>query len=282
MKHILITGAASGIGFDLTKAFLNEGWTVWAGHRDSNALETLKISHPQNLHLIKLDVTLSADIDSAFQKISQVSPQDFILINKAGIAVGGPLEALPIEEWKKLFAVNVFGLVQMTQKFLPLLRKTQGTVINVGSISGRIAGPFLSPYAGSKHAVRGITDSLRRELLPFGVKVVLLEPGPIKTEIWRKSLKASLEIKQNASPEQIQVYGSATDLLASGVDQVERMAVPVEHVTRKVVQILKSPNPKAHYLIGRWIRLQVFLISALPTKIADKILSQGFRGQTGK
>ncbi|WP_413943755.1 SDR family oxidoreductase [Bdellovibrio sp. HCB-162] len=283
MNEVLITGASSGIGYALTESFLQKGDTVWAGVRKPETLKSLQEKYPTLLKVLKLDVTSAADIESAWQTISsQKSDKKFILVNNAGVAVGGPIESLPSLEWKNLFDVNVLGLVAMTQKFLPRLRETQGRIVNIGSISGRIATPYLAPYCSSKFAVRAITDSLRREMRSLGVKVILIEPGPIQTPIWEKSIEHSQDLKKHISGEQMKIYGSAIEALTSAVEDVARSAVPVSWVTDKVLHAVNAPNPKAYYLIGKGICFQAFLAKHLPVKWLDALLAMGFRFKKGK
>ncbi|MDG0815414.1 SDR family oxidoreductase [Bdellovibrio svalbardensis] len=279
MKHIIITGASSGIGHELTANFLKRGYFVWGGVRNPETLANLKQQYPQTLEVLKLDVTSNADIESAFQKISQVGVASLSLVNNAGLALGGPIEAIDLDEWRKLFDVNVFGLLRMTQVFLPLLRKTKGRVINIGSISGRMSSPFLAPYTSSKYAVRAITDSLRRELRTLGVKVVLIEPGPIKTDIWDKSIQSSRKLEAKISPELHRVYGEALENLVLAVEDVAKNAVPISFVTEKVVRAVELENPYPYYLVGKGIHLQALVLRLMPVRWLDAIFARGFRFQ---
>lgn len=282
MKEILITGASTGIGYALTESFLKNGDVVWAGVRKPETLKPLQEKYPQ-LKILKLDVTSPADIESAWQEISlKKSAHPFVLINNAGVAVGGPIEALPLAEWRNVFEVNVLAAISMTSKFLPLIRESQGRVVNLGSISGRIASPYLGPYCTSKFAIRAFSDSLRREMRPFGVKVILVEPGPINTPIWSKSVDHSLDIKKHLSTDLEKIYGPPIENLVSIVEDVAKNAVPVSWVTEKVLQVVESKNPKACYLIGKGIHLQAALAKYLPTKWLDALLAMGFRFQRAK
>jgi short-subunit dehydrogenase len=281
MRHVLITGTSTGIGYHLTEALLEKGFVVWAGLRSPQAMNPLKEKYPQKLNVLQLDVTSKQQIEQAFRRISgDPSIEEFSLINNAGVAIGGPLEALSITEWHKLFDVNVFGLIEVTQTFLPLVRKTRGCVINMGSISGRVAAPFLGPYCASKFAVRAITDSLRREMMALGVRVVLIEPGPIDTPIWDKSVQKSQQVGEALSPELREVYGESLSALAAGVEATAATAVPVSHVTKNVLNALNSKNPKPYYLVGKSIRLTALMVKYLPTGFLDRLIVKGFRGQS--
>lgn len=282
MKEILITGASTGIGLALTEAFLQKGDIVWAGVRKPETLQRLEAKYPQ-LHILKLDVTSPADIENAWQEIStKRSSHAFVLINNAGIAIGGPVEALSLAKWRDIFDVNLFAMVSITSKFLPLIRATKGRIVNIGSISGRIASPYLGPYCASKFAVRSFSDSLRREMRPFGVKVILVEPGPIQTPIWKKSMDQSMDIQKQLSSELATVYEEPISYLTSAVSTVVKTAVPVSWVTKKVLLAVESKHPKAYYLVGKHIHIQAALAKWLPAKWLDRILSWGYRFRKGR
>jgi NAD(P)-dependent dehydrogenase (short-subunit alcohol dehydrogenase family) len=281
MRHVLITGTSTGIGYHLTETLLKEGFVVWAGLRSPQAMNPLVEKYPKKLHVLQLDVTSTHEIEQAFRRISSdPSVEEFSLINNAGVAIGGPIEALTMQEWHKLFNVNVFGLIEVTQKFLPLLRRTRGCVINIGSISGRVAAPFLSPYCASKFAVRAFTDSLRREMIVHNVRVVLIEPGPIDTPIWDKSIQKSHQAEQELSAEMRLIYGESLQALEAGVEATAANAVPPSHVARNVLKALNGKSPKPYYLVGKSIRLTAFMVKYLPTGLLDRLIVKGFRGQS--
>ncbi|MNK94800.1 Serine 3-dehydrogenase [compost metagenome] len=277
-KHILITGTSTGIGYNAVEALCNRGHHVWAALRKPELMHRLVESFPNTLHVLKMDVTSTADVNAAFEQISaRLGDNELILINNAGVAVGGPVEALPIEEWRRIFDVNFFAVVNMTRTFLPLIRRSRGRVINISSISGHIAAPFLGPYCTSKFAIRAFTDSLRREVSRFGVKVVAIEPGPIRTEIWSKSLRVSEAQEKNLTPELALAYGPALKSIRGSVQRSEQAAVPVEDVTAKIILAVEARHPKVAYLVGRAIHLQALLGKHLPSALLDKVISIGLR-----
>lgn len=284
MKHVLITGASSGIGKAIAEHLAGTSeWVVWAGARRPDDLAELQSRFPDKLRPVALDVTNDAQILECEKLIrAEKNLSEFHLVNNAGIATGGPLEAIPLSDWRRIFDVNLFGLVRITQIFLPLLRIHHGRIINVGSVSGRIASPFLSIYAASKFAVRGLSDSLRRELRDFGVKVILIEPGPIKTDIWGKSLSQSEMIKRDLSAEMQKTYMVSIDRLIDGVRRVERNAAPVDWVTHEIHQALIEKNPRPYRLVGRGINTQVTLASILPTRWFDALIALGFYSKSNR
>lgn len=277
-KHILITGTSTGIGYNAAETLCSRGHHVWAALRKPEIMQRLSESYPDTLHILKMDVTSAADVQAAFDQISAgIGDGELILINNAGIAVGGPVEALPLDEWRKIFEVNFFAVVNMTRLFLPLIRQSRGRVINISSISAHIAAPFLGPYCTSKFAIRAFTDALRREVSRFGVKVVAIEPGPIRTEIWGKSLRVSEAQEKKLTPELAQAYGPALRSIRSSVQRSEQEAVPVEAVTSKIILAVEARHPKVAYLVGRAIHLQAMLGKHLPSSLLDKIISIGLR-----
>ncbi|QDK45420.1 short-chain dehydrogenase/reductase [Bdellovibrio sp. ZAP7] len=281
MKQVLITGASTGIGFDLTRTLCEKGYKVWAGVRKPESLDRLTQDFSDKLTVLKLDITNSHDIERALKIVqNEINPdQELILVNNAGIASGGPIEGLSLEEWRKVFDVNLFGMVEITKMFLPLIRHTKGRIINMGSISGRVASPFLGPYTASKFAVKAFSDSLRRETASLGVHVSLIEAGPIRTEIWSKSIDSSDEIAKKLSPEVRETYGSMMAALREGVVETAKEAVPVQHVTMAILHAIQSRLPRVNYLVGKNIKLQAGLMRFMSTRMMDKVIKKSLRFQ---
>jgi NAD(P)-dependent dehydrogenase (short-subunit alcohol dehydrogenase family) len=266
MKRILISGASTGIGRACAESLARQGHQVFAGVRSDSVSFDEKTVTP-----VILEVTSEESIQSCLKKLESGGID--VLINNAGIAVGGPLEAVGLEKLKQQFEVNVFGLYELTRAALPFLRKSsQAMVLNVSSVSGMFAAPYFGPYSASKFAVEALSDSWRRELRKFSIPVVLLEPGPIKTPIWEKSilktaedLEAS-EVKELYEPELTQVL--------EHVEKEAKSAVPVEELAELVDRIVASKKPKARYVInGRKSLLRV--MAMLPESWVDSIFEKG-------
>ncbi|MES2802177.1 MAG: SDR family oxidoreductase [Bdellovibrionota bacterium] len=283
MKQVLVTGASGGIGYSLVQALCEKGHRVWAAVRKPEVMQSLQNKYPNLLTIVKLDMTNPSDLDQIFNNINSAfdSSKEFVLVNNAGIAIGSPVESLPMDEWRNLYEVNLFGPIRFIQKFLPLIRKSKGRIVNVGSISGRIAAPFLAPYSTSKFALRALSDSLRRELIQLGVKVILIEPGPTKTKIWSKSLAHGEQLETKMSDEMRAVYGKQVQSLRSGVESTEKNAIAVEIVIDRMMDAIESKNPKIYYLVGKNICLISLIAKFMPTRILDKLLMSGFRGEKG-
>ena len=200
-KNILITGVSTGIGYDLAKVFLSSGYKVYGSVRKQEDADRLASQLKENFQAVIFDVTDFSEVDKAAKRLEAEIGEEGLagLVNNAGIAVAGPFIDLSIEDFKHQFDVNVFGMIKVTQSFLPLLgarpdhSSLPGKIVQISSVSGRMGMPFVSAYVGSKYALEGISESMRKELLLYGIDVVLIEPGPIKTPIWRKSMDPLLE-----------------------------------------------------------------------------------------
>jgi len=281
LKQVFVTGASGGMGYGLTEALCNKGYRVWAGVRNLQTMQQLKLQYPESLTVVKLDMTSPFDFE---QIVNDIIPNfnfehEFILVNNAGIAIGSPIESLPIEEWQHLYQINLFGPVRLVKMFLPIIRKTKGRIINIGSISGRISTPFLAPYSSSKHALRSFTDSLRREVKLFGVKVILIEPGPTKTKIWSKSLKHGQKLESEMTDEVRIVYKKQLQSLRTGVELTAKLAIDADIVIKTILVSIESENPKFYYLVGKNIYLLSLMAKLLPTPLLDMMLISGFRNK---
>jgi NAD(P)-dependent dehydrogenase (short-subunit alcohol dehydrogenase family) len=195
------------------------------------------------------------------------------LVNNAGIAVAGPVEAVPISGWRRQLEVNVIGQVAVTQAFLPLLRKGRGRIINMGSIAGRATMPLMGPYSASKYALEAMTDALRLELQPWGIEVSIIEPGAIATPIWDKSSKEAAALEAATRPELTALYAGAVAGVKGVVSKVAERAISPEAVVEAVVHALTAARPKTRYLIGRDAKLRAFMVKLLPDRLADRVLT---------
>ena len=196
------------------------------------------------------------------------------LVNNAGIAVSGPIELLPIDDFRRQFEVNVIGQVAVTQAFLPLLRKARGRIVNMSSISGGLAPPYMGPYSASKFALEAINDALRVELRNWGIRVSSVEPGPIATPIWEKSLAAADQLAGQIDPAVLALYEADLAAIRKSVEHSVRTASPVERVVKAVVHALTARRPKAHYYLGWNVRLCFKDVKMLPDRLRDWIIKK--------
>lgn len=273
---VVITGASTGIGRASALHLDALGFRVFAGVRKAADGEALRHDASDRLTPLSIDVTDAASIEAAAKEVAGALGGEGLagLVNNAGIVVSGPLEFVPMDEWRQQMEVNFFGLVAVTQAFLPLVRKAKGRIVNVSSIGGKVSTPFLSPYAASKHAVEGLSDSLRRELRSLGIFVSLIEPGAVATPIWEKGNAAAKERRAQLSEEANALYGAAMGKLQEAVGKVEKGAIPPEEVAKAIAHALTADRPKTRYLVGIEAKVQNALSSLLPDRMMDGFLAR--------
>lgn len=275
-KTVIITGASTGIGAACALYLDRLGWRVFAGVRKAVDGEVLQQQASKWLVPVLLDVTDPASIAAAVDTVAAIVGQEGLagLVNNAGIALSGPLEFLPIAELRRQFEVNVIGQVAVTQAFLPLLRQGRGRVVNMGSISGRVAMPFLGPYAASKFALEALTDSLRVELRPWGIEVAIIEPGSIATPIWEKSLALADELIRHLPPRGHKLYGAALAAARERGIHAGLAGIPPDAVARVVAHALTAKRPKTRYLVGRGLWLALLFAKFIPDRLRDWLIAR--------
>lgn len=246
--HVLITGVSTGIGFDATRHLVERGYHVFGSVRKQADAERLARVFPSHFTPLLFDVTDKAAISRAVEQVEQQVGNRGLaaLVNNSGISGGAPLMHVPLDEVRQMFEVNVFGLLQVTQAFLPLLGATPdrkhppGRVINISSISGGLVFPFVGAYAASKYAVEALTDGLRRELAIFGIQVTGIEPGVIRTPMWEKGSEPDTRFADTA-------YASMMEKLRGMTAETARKGDPVEKVSRAIHRAITAPRPKTRY-----------------------------------
>ena len=266
--NILISGASTGIGRACAEHLTSAGHKIWAGVRSQKSFDEL--SGLANLHPVFLDVADSPSIDALLKSLK--GERLDALINNAGIAVGGPIEALAMDDWRRQFEINFFGLVELTKACLPQLRQARGRVLNMSSLSGRIASPFMGPYSASKFALEAYSDSLRRELRKHGVHVCIIEPGPIQTPIWEKSVREGSDRLHQLDPAMRELYGASLDKFSRLMLKTGESAAPVSRVIHAVDHALHSSRPRTRYPVGYGVGWLTRLSNVLPDKWMDQLL----------
>lgn len=276
MKSILITGASTGIGRAGALHFDSLGWRVFAGIRRDEDAEALKAKASDRLTPVKLDVTDDAAIAAAADELDSAldgAPLD-ALINNAGLAISGPLEFLPMEDFRAQLAVNLTGQVAVTQAMLPLLRRGKGRIIFITSIGGRIAFPYAGPYHASKFGLEAVGDSLRQELRPWGIEVIIVEPGSVATDIWERGNAKAAEITAGLSPEALELYGDRIKAMAKTMSDIGEGGVDPQVVADVFEKALTVRKPRTRYLIGRDAKVQARLKIFIPDRIFDAIVAR--------
>jgi NAD(P)-dependent dehydrogenase (short-subunit alcohol dehydrogenase family) len=276
MKHVVVTGVSSGIGRATAELLLKRGYTVFGSVRRNEDARRLGAELGERFVGLLFDVTDRRAVEAAAAQVeAAVAPNTVTaLVNNAGFACVGPLAYLPPDQLRRQLEVNVLGLLQVTQAFLPLLgmkgkaHVPKGRVVNVGSVSGRIVYPFMGAYAASKHAVEALSDAFRRELLQYGIDVIVVEPGTVRTPIVDKTTR-QLEAYLNTD------YGTVLNRL-SDEDVRERLlsTMPVELVAQLILKAIEHPKPRARYpLPNGWLTGWI-LPRLLPPRLFDRLLAQ--------
>lgn len=267
---VVVTGASSGIGEACALRLAKAGFDVYAGVRQDGDAERAAGLHDRVTPL-KLDVADEASVAQAREQVGSGPVAG--LVNNAGISVSGPLEFVPLDEWRKQLEVNVIGQVAVTQAFLPGIRQARGRIVNIGSVGGIVAPPLLSPYAASKFALEGLSDSLRRELRPHGVHVAIVEPGSVATRIWEKGVSAADDLAADMPPEAEQVYGELIETIRGEATKAAERAIPPDEVAKVVEHALTSEKPKVRYAVGN-AKMRIRASHALPDKAFDALIAR--------
>lgn len=275
-KTVLITGASTGIGRACALHLDRLGWQVFAGVRRAEDAAAIKAVASPALEPLLLDVIQADQVAAAAEQVSGLVGARGLdgLVNNAGISIGGPLEFVPMQLVRLQFEVNVLGQVSMIQAFLPLLRRARGRIVNISSTSGLNAMPIMGPYAASKFALEALSDSLRVELRPWDIKVILVEPGSIATPIWDRSLATADAWLADAPPALNELYGKFIPILREYMISVARRGLPVERISETVVRALTVPDPKARYLVIAYSRLSFHLMRLAPAGLRDRLIAR--------
>jgi NAD(P)-dependent dehydrogenase (short-subunit alcohol dehydrogenase family) len=275
-----ITGASSGFGMLASVALAKAGYEVAASMRDPASQGRLREAAMQagvqdRIEVVRLDVTETDTVESVVKDVWQRFGRIDLLVNNAGFAVGGFVEDVALEEWRRQFETNFFGLVAVTKAWMPYMRQQRkGMIMNISSISGRIAFPAMGPYVASKHAVEGFTETLRLEMLPYGVRVVLIEPGSYKTEIWGKGLQSTVHAEASAYPESMET-------IRRMVRRIGETAADPKEVIDTIVRVAQSPSPKLRYPIGKGATSGILLKQLLPWKLLERIIHKNISKKKG-
>lgn len=269
MPSVLVTGAARGIGRGIVEHLVSRGWDVVAGVRSESDAQAVAAVHPTRVTPVILDITSAEDIAALG---GSLPARLDAVVNNAGVAVGGAIETLRPDEWRKQLEVNVIGQMAVTQAVLPRLRETRGRVVFISSVNGRLSMPLLGAYAASKFAVEAAADALRMELAPWGIRVVIVEPAQTDTDMWRTADTMVEELEAGLSPSQRSLYRRHIAGMKKMIPVSQRMAVPTRKVSDVVETALTARRPRPRYVVGAGPKAQVALMSVLPTVVRDRVL----------
>lgn len=275
MPHVVITGVSSGIGYDAVRFLLGKGFYVFGSVRKQADAERVQADFGDNFRPLLFDVTDGEGVETAVSTVKTTIGNTGLtaLVNNAGIVTPGPLMHLTPAELRRQLEVNVVGVLSITQAFLPLLGAAKdaahppGRIINISSVSGKIAYPFMGAYAASKHALEAMSDALRRELMLYGIDVILIEPGTVQTPIIAKFAGQVERFRPTD-------YGPILEPMAAAVDERQRSALPVELVSRTIYEAITSSKPKARYPLPRKWLTGWLLPRLLPDRWLDRMAAR--------
>lgn len=265
-KIAIVTGSSSGIGFETSLLLARNDFYTYVTMRNIDkfkAITNLKQKEKLSLEVLQLDVTSDESVKEAIQKITNEQERIDVLVNNAGYALVGPFEELSIEEFKEQFETNVFGVIRVIQAVLPIMRRQRcGTIVNISSIAGKIGFPLTSAYASSKFALEGLSESIAYEIEQFGIKVILIEPGVIKTN-FDNNLKIGKRVHNNQNSS----YAEMTQKRITGFKSRFENGSPSIDVAKMILKAITSENPtKLRYLVGN----DAFKLIKIRNNVSDK------------
>jgi NAD(P)-dependent dehydrogenase (short-subunit alcohol dehydrogenase family) len=271
--YVLVTGTSSGIGEACARHLAGLGYNVFAGVRKQEDAE--RAAGPRIEPLI-IDVTDAASVLAAAEQIGAAVGSRGLagLVNNAGVAVAGPLEFIALEDFQRQLDVNVTGVLRTTQALLPDVRHARGRIVNISSIGGRVALPMVGPYNASKFALEGMSDTLRRELRPWGIHVALIEPGAVATPIWDKGVDQAESLERDAPPEVRERYGAVIDRIRKESEKNRTEGVAPQEVADAVAHALTADKPKTRYLVGRDAKVRGPVAKLIPDRVMDAAIAR--------
>jgi NAD(P)-dependent dehydrogenase (short-subunit alcohol dehydrogenase family) len=258
----LVTGASTGIGRACATHLKGLGYEVLAGVRNES-------DAPPGTEPVRLDVTSEDDVAAA---AGRVGDDLAALVNNAGVAITGPVEAVPVQEWRRQMEVNLLGQVAVTRALLPAILRARGRVVNMSSIGGRVANPLFGPYSASKFALEAFGDALRREVGQHGVRVISIEPGGVATPIWGKGMDDARRLIDGMSDEAERRYAKTIAGVTGIVEHLARDGLPPEAVAEVVGRAVTARRPRARYVVGRNAKAQAVAARLLPDRAMDRLI----------
>jgi NAD(P)-dependent dehydrogenase (short-subunit alcohol dehydrogenase family) len=273
---VVVTGASTGIGAATARELARRGFHVLAGVRRDVDAESLRTDGIEP-HI--LDITVESNVAAIADRVTHDPLRRPLraLINNAGIQLNAPVETLPLAEWRRIFEVNLFGHVAMIQALLPALLRSTGTVVNISSVGGKVAMATYGPYAGAKFALEAVSDALRREVTEFGVKVVVIEPGAVHTEIAERGLAATDRVNAGMTQAQLHRYGDLTAAIAAQTRSHLATGVAAERAAKVIAKAATASRPRTRYTVGRDAAVIVRLVRVVSDRLLDRILRLGLR-----
>ena len=275
MKSVVITGASTGIGWATAKLLLDRGFRVFGSVRKQADADRLRAEFGTNFTPLLFDVTDEAAVLAAAREVRAALGGEtlFGLVNNAGIAVAGPVLELSVDQFRRQMDVNVIGPIIATQAFGPLLgsdpslKGPRGRIVMVSSVAGKNGNPLTGAYAASKHAIEGLSESLRREMMLFGIDVIIIAPGPVKTPIWSKAEEVDISAYKN-SP-----FFPALERMRKFMLHLGEIGLPAEKIAEAIADVLTSASPKVRYQITP-DPMRHLMTAVLPKRMVDRIIAK--------
>jgi NAD(P)-dependent dehydrogenase (short-subunit alcohol dehydrogenase family) len=276
VKSVLITGASTGIGRATALHLDGKGWRVFAGVRREENAASLREAGSERLMPLMLDVTDAGQVAAAAERAGAEVGEAGLdgLVNNAGVAVPGPLETLPIDDFKRQIEVNLSAHVAVTQAMLPSIRRAQGRIVFITSIGGLMAFPMFGAYHAAKFGLEAVGDVFRQELRPWGIRVAIVEPGSIATPIWERGDAEVDAIGERAGEAHSELYGEAIDAYRDVARKTGARGIPPERVAKKIERALTARRPRTRYLVGADARGQAFAARVLPDRLLDWVVAR--------
>ena len=286
MQSVVVTNVSTGIGWGAAKVLIQNGFCVFGSVRKTQDAERLSKEFGANFIPLIFDVTDEPAVQAAAKQVrEQLNGETlFGLVNNAGIAVPAPLMHQPIEDFRKQMEVNLIGQMIVTQAFVPLLgsdrslRGKPGRIVNIGSVGGKVGAPFLGAYAASKHALEGFSESLRRELMLYGIDVIIVGPGSVATPIWDKAEQVDISMYANTD------YIESARRMQKYAVEDGRRGYPPEKVGEVVLQALTAPKPRVRYSVVPGSAISRVVQMVLPKRVVDNVIARnlGLNRNTGQ
>jgi NAD(P)-dependent dehydrogenase (short-subunit alcohol dehydrogenase family) len=273
---VVVTGASTGIGRATALLLDERGYRVFAGVRKEADAGELRRRGSDRLSPVMLDVTKGEQIESVREEVAASVGTGGLagIVNNAGVGGGGPIEFMPLDELRRTLEVNLIGQVAVTQPFIPLIRKAKGTIVFIASIGGRVASPFMSPYNTSKFGIEALGESLRHELRPWEIDVVVVEPGSIDTEIWTKGNEQVRERVDELPEDARRLYGRQLTRFAEVLNETASRGIPPEKVAEVIHTAIASDSPRHRYLVGTDAKIAARLKGTLPDRTFSKLAAR--------
>ncbi|MEV6642577.1 SDR family oxidoreductase [Amycolatopsis sp. NPDC051371] len=276
IEIMVVTGASTGLGAATARELAARGYHVLAGVRRETDAAAIRAD---GVEPVILDITRPEHVEDLAERIAADPDRRPLraLVNNAGISVNAPVEALPLDEWRRLFDVNLFGHIAVTQALLPFLHRSRGRIVNISSVGGKVAMATYGPYAGTKFALEAVSDSLRRELAPHGVQVVVVEPGAVRTEMGDRGAATATGLAEKMTPEHQRRYGGLVQAVVAHSLRFTRAGLPADKAGSIVAEAATARRPRTRYTIGRDAALLTRLIRVLPDRILDRVTAATLR-----